>query len=53
MARRQDRICIWCKYGKEEADKIFTETKMQTMDANKCAKCGKEGISGVFMRDPE
>lgn len=43
------RICIWCKYGKDEADKIKESTLKQTMDSNVCPKCGKQGISGTFM----
>ncbi len=43
------KICIWCKYGEEEANKIKEATKIQTMDARKCYKCGRESISGSFM----
>ena len=43
------KICIWCKYGKEQGDEIKKNTLKMTMDARQCPKCGKEGISGTFM----
>ncbi len=45
------KICIWCKYGQEEGDRIKEKTLRQTMDARVCPKCGKQGISGTFMEE--
>ena len=42
-------ICIWCKYGNEEAKKIEKNTPIATMDCRVCPKCKKECVSGTFM----
>lgn len=43
------KICIWCKYGKEEADIKFNKTFKVLKDSNKCEECQKENISSTFM----
>ncbi len=43
------KICIWCKYGQEEGDRIKEATKIATMDCRKCPSCDRDCISGTFM----
>ena len=46
-----NQICIWCKYGQKEGDRIQKETQIALMDSRTCSKCKREGLSSTFMAD--